>query len=379
MKRILVLAVDRDDDFGNKADVQTPVIGITDVMSAAMRLGTADPEDSDVNCLFSAIKIYDDLADDSSETEIALICGNKKIGHISDNAIVEELEKVLETVKPDSIILVSDGSEDEYVYPIISSRIPIDSVKRVYVKQAPGIEGFFYILSKFLRDSDKKRRFLGPLGWILILVGFIFMLPNIAMYMGTNNAEYLYSMTGTLAVLVIGIIFTVYAYELWDKLLAYYERTLSDFKSGNPKIIFTSIAIALLISGIIAGVLAVRTVYDGSLFHHALVFISNFLWFFVFAVIFLGLGTMIGQYVRKKSISHPFIIGTISVLALAFVVQGIIDVVNSTLGYTYVRDSLIVYEFVFGVVFGLCATLLHAKFKEYESKRVGETDSDAVQ
>jgi len=378
MKHVLVLAVDRDNDFGDKADIQTPVIGISDIMSAAMRLGTADPEDSDINCLFAAIKIYEDLADEGG-AEIALVCGNKRVGHISDKAIVEELDKVLEAVRPDSIILVSDGSEDEYVFPIISSRIPVDSVKRVYVKQAPGIEGFFYILSKFIRDSDKKRRFLGPLGWILMFVGLIFMLPNIAMYLSTNNGEYLYSMTGAIATLVIGIIFTIYAYETWSRLLLLYQRTLADFKSGNPKIIFTAIALALLVIGGIIGILATRDVYDGSLFHNALVFFSNFMWFLVFAVIFAAMGSAVEQYIRSKSISHPFIIGTISVLALAFVMQGIIDMVNSAVGYSYVGESMIVYEFVIGVVLGLCAALLHAGLKEYTPKEVGETDSDAVQ
>ena len=39
MKRTLVLAVDRDDDFGVKGKVSTPVIGIQDCITAANSLG----------------------------------------------------------------------------------------------------------------------------------------------------------------------------------------------------------------------------------------------------------------------------------------------------------------------------------------------------
>ena len=159
-KKTLVLAVDRDNDYGVKAGVVTPVIGVDGCTAAAVALGAKDPEDSDVNGLFAAIKMYNEIREDGRDAEIALICGDEKVGHRSDSKVIDELETILDEIKPDRVMLVGDGAEDEYVYPIISSRVPIDSVKKVYVKQAPGLESTLYILSKMIRDPDKKRRFL---------------------------------------------------------------------------------------------------------------------------------------------------------------------------------------------------------------------------
>ena len=168
VKKTLVLAVDRDDDYGVKANVETPIIGFDQCRDAAVSRGVVDPEDSDVNGLFAALNIYRELSEDGRDVEVALICGDKKVGHISDSVVIDELEAVLKEVQPDRVILVGDGAEDEYVYPIVSSRVPIDSVKKVYVKQAPGLEGAFYIVSRMLNDYEKRKRFLAPLGYLMI-------------------------------------------------------------------------------------------------------------------------------------------------------------------------------------------------------------------
>lgn len=60
--RVLILAIDRDDDFGKKAGVKGgPVIGRAACLDAAVKLSLADPEDSDANVLYAAIKLYDKL------------------------------------------------------------------------------------------------------------------------------------------------------------------------------------------------------------------------------------------------------------------------------------------------------------------------------
>ena len=43
--KILVLNVDRDDDFGRKAKIKSPIIGIRNNIEAASRFGQSDPED----------------------------------------------------------------------------------------------------------------------------------------------------------------------------------------------------------------------------------------------------------------------------------------------------------------------------------------------
>ena len=71
--RTLVLSVDRDDDLGFKAQIECPVIGREACLSAANSLGLADPEDSDLNAIFQAVQIYDELQGKGEDVEIAIV------------------------------------------------------------------------------------------------------------------------------------------------------------------------------------------------------------------------------------------------------------------------------------------------------------------
>ena len=111
MKRTLVLVVDRDDDYGVKGKVNTPVIGVQDCLDAATAFGIADPEDSDLNALYAAVSTCLELQEAGQDANVALICGDEKVGYRSDLALVAQLEEVMDEVQPDSVVLVGDGAE----------------------------------------------------------------------------------------------------------------------------------------------------------------------------------------------------------------------------------------------------------------------------
>jgi putative membrane protein len=122
--RTLVLSVDRDDDIGWKANIESPCIGRAACLKAANTLALADPEDSDVNAIFSAIKIYDEL---TAKGEDAGHCrGCRQHLHMieGDRKIASSLDIVVKETQVTNCILVTDGAEDEYVIPIHQSKIP---------------------------------------------------------------------------------------------------------------------------------------------------------------------------------------------------------------------------------------------------------------
>ena len=122
MTRILVLTVDRDNDLGNKTSIRGPVIGRRQVLTAALKLGIADPEESDTNAILGALRQHDTLKEANSEedeVEVAILTGDEKVGMRSDRAIAAQLEEVVAAFQPDEAILVTDGAEDESVLPII--------------------------------------------------------------------------------------------------------------------------------------------------------------------------------------------------------------------------------------------------------------------
>ncbi|MAS31568.1 MAG: hypothetical protein CMA39_01565 [Euryarchaeota archaeon] len=179
--RTLVLTVDRDNDLGQKTAIRGPVVGRKQVLTAALKLGIADPEESDTNAILGALHQHDKIDEtngESDEVEIAILTGDEKVGVRSDRAIAAQLEEVVTEFQPDQAILVTDGAEDESVLPIIQSQVRIDHVQKIIVKQSKGIEGTYYYIVKALEDPKWRAKMLVPLGAIMAIFGLGVMLPD---------------------------------------------------------------------------------------------------------------------------------------------------------------------------------------------------------
>lgn len=167
--RTLVVCVDRDDDLGLKADVKGPIVGRDDNVDAATRLALADPEDSDLNTVFAGVKILDELHADGKDAELVTITGCREVGVRSDQLISDQLDAVLEEYPADRAIVVTDGAEDEFIVPIVQSRLRVDAVRRVVVKQAQNLESTYYIIKQLLDDNEVMRTFFIPIGLALLI------------------------------------------------------------------------------------------------------------------------------------------------------------------------------------------------------------------
>lgn len=373
VKKTLVLVVDRDDDFGTKGNVETPVIGVEDCSVAAAALGIADPEDSDINSVYAAINIYKEMLNDGYNVEVAILCGDRKVGYRSDSAIIEELEEVMNEVNPDRIILVGDGAEDEYVYPIISSRIPIDSVKKVVVKQSPGLEGNVYIITKMLEDPVKRKRFLTPIGWILVLMTSVLIVPTL--YSQGVSASTISRISGSLMVMIVGLALLIYGYSAITKVTKWLSKWLSGLRSGSVLITFALISISLIFSGIVLGALTVQNSYSPTPYQMTLRFGAAAIWPIIFGFLFFALGSFINEYLSKGSVRLSFIIGSINILAVGMVVMGAFDLMMTYVDIGPSSIALTVAEIVSGIGLALIATLIRKFFKS----RTPPSDKEAVE
>src|ERR671933_1271815 len=117
--KILVLCIDRDDDIGSKAGIESPIIGRDCCINAGIRLAIEDPEDSDANAIFGAIKTYEELMAKGYNSEVALVAGKFNRGIEADEKIGLEIQNILTSYKADGAVVVSDGEDDEAVIPII--------------------------------------------------------------------------------------------------------------------------------------------------------------------------------------------------------------------------------------------------------------------
>jgi len=167
--KTLVICVDRDDDIGKKTKASGPIIGIDRNIAVAKDLALADPGDTDVNAVFAAVKIAKEL-----DTEIATVTGDRNVGVPSDAKIARQLDELIEKFRPDGVILVTDGAEDEQIIPIIESRIKINSVQTVIVRQSQELERAYFKIIHFIkeveRDPNLARLVFGIPGLALILL-----------------------------------------------------------------------------------------------------------------------------------------------------------------------------------------------------------------
>ena len=111
-ERLLVLAVDIDNDLYRKTKISGPVIGRNDNLKAAAKLALADPQDSDANAMFEAVRKYDELRSKGYSVNVATVTGAEKEGYVADIELVRQIELCLERLKSDACVLVTDGSSD---------------------------------------------------------------------------------------------------------------------------------------------------------------------------------------------------------------------------------------------------------------------------
>jgi len=164
---VLILCVDRDDDLGTKAGVTGPIIGRQANIQAATALLSKDPEDTDSNAMFMAVKTYDEISK-TKKAEVVTITGDKRLGYYADKKIVTQLESILQQFHATSCIFVTDGADDEDLLPLISSRIKLDSKKTVVMKQAKELEKTYVTLLSKLKEPYYARLFFGIPALILL-------------------------------------------------------------------------------------------------------------------------------------------------------------------------------------------------------------------
>ncbi len=211
-ERTLILCIDVDDDIGQKAKVETPILSRNSNLEAATALAIADPEEADANAMFGAVRLYDQLEGKYPEEihQVATIAGSSTGGIEADRKVVRELEKVLASFKATGVILVTDGYADEAVIPLIQSRVPITSIQHVIVKHSERLEETWAVLFRYLRmlveDPYYSRVSLGVPGIMLIILGVLTVFGQL------QNA-------GMVLTIVMGLVLLIKGFG-WDEKLA---------------------------------------------------------------------------------------------------------------------------------------------------------------
>lgn len=326
-----VLVIDIDDDLGNKAKIQGPVIGVENSKIAGTKMLLADPEDPDGNTIFKAIQVYEEL--EERDKFIAILTGDSRLGYHAYIKMNEQLDLILQKYRLDKVILVTDGVSDENdVIPILSSRnVKIIRVVRLNIKQSNRIESTYVFLINKLKDPYYSRLIFGIPGMFLFMIALAFYL----------NIPLSFVLTG-LGILLIG-----YGFNVHVVVLDILKRTISN-KYGQ--ILFVSLGITLLV-----GLVAVAyNVYQTTIVQEDILY-STFraIEIFIYPIMFLLIISFLLSALTSKN--------KVEMLeTLKYFFMSVITFINTFLVLNFITGSFIYISFddLFIYVFSLGLLLL---------------------
>jgi len=317
---LLVLCVDLDDDLGRKTGIPTPVIGADDVTEAAVALATADPEDSDVNVLFQGVNVHDELAAGGEAVEVAAVTGVDGADVKANRAVGKEVDRVLaelSTGEEVSAVVITDGAQDESVLPVIRSRMPIDGMRRVVVRQAQDLESLYYTIKQVLADPETRGTILVPLGVLLL----IYPLVVVANLFDVAGAAVLGILSG-----LVGLYSLFRGLGLEETVDGAAETVRNVLYTGRVTLVTYVVALALIVVGGVQGtetVEAVGAVRGGSITAGVTLaaFVHGFVQWLAVAGVTSSLGQITDEYLggrfRWRYLNAPFYVLSIAVVLYA--------------------------------------------------------------
>ena len=356
---LLVIAIDRDNDLGRKTGIRSPVLGREPNVKAALELGLADPEESDTNTMFAAIKTYDQLLESGENVEIVTICGDVRVGTKSDMKIANILDQVIAKTKSTRAILVSDGAEDRELEPIIRSRLRIDSTKMVVVQQSRPIEDTFYTIVHKMEDPKIQRQFIFPIA----LVAFVYGLLTWFGFSDIASGAIWVVLGGYLLIKVAG----------WEEAIRNFYTELLTVTSERVSFFSYAwlIASLLMIVGITRGLDQMQEVSNQGVLAMVLAFMSidSILLLLLASLVVIEVARTIDTYLRDNIFNINIIRFIFTVSSMGLIVAGIIEIVNDL----FVQDNFESYNVQYilsGIILAFLGLLVHDSIRERVDEKV---------
>jgi putative membrane protein len=260
-----------------------------------------------VNAIFQAIKIYDELAAKGEAVEVALVSGDHMHMLDGDRRIAAAVDTLVRETGAAGCIVVTDGAEDEFVIPIVQSRVPVSGIQRVIVSQLPNLEGTYYIFKKFFNDPKVARLVLVPLGLLLLIY-------PIAYFLGQ---------TGLALVIVVGAIgvFLLYrGFGIDDVFRGFGDALRTSATRARFSFVTYIAGILLIIIGVAIGLMDILIYYtEAGILLDILLFVYGSVLWFGLAGIVASVGIVIDNYFHDRSsfsrvIIFPFFIGAVAMI-----------------------------------------------------------------
>lgn len=290
------------------SDAEPPIVGRSAVEDLVTAVGMEDPEDSRVNCLLEGLRVARDLDD---ETIIAVVtAGTESV--TGDREIARQVDELVATHDPNSAVVVVDSAQDERLVPIIESRVPVDAVDRVVVRQARDIESTYYLLKQFLADEELRKTILVPIGSALLVFPILLaVFDSVTVSIGAIAA-------------VVGV-FLLYKGLSLDTLLANLTENVREaLYSGQISLVTYVVAAGLALVGMFVGVLGASTLEGETTGELILVmqFTYDSIPWLTAGALIASSGRLLDEFIRNDELGSAYINLPFVAIAVGLAIRG---------------------------------------------------------
>lgn len=306
----LVVCVDRAGDVSRQTGISAPIAGWEAVQSLVIDMGLADPEDSSVNTLLEALRVTRDLRDADETADVAVVSGVSESVVGADRAVASQIDTLVERFDPASVILVVDSAADERLIPIVESRVTVDSVDRVVVRQARDIESTYYLLKQFLADEELRETVLVPLGVVLLVLPALLLLSSLAVAVATITA-------------VIGLFLMYKGLGVDEYVSQLPAQAREAMYSGRVSIVTYVVAAGLAAVGVFAGALGVSDAASNtSQFLLGMRFAFEGVPWVALAALAASTGRLVDEAIQNERVSSAYLNLPFGVVSVGLVIRG---------------------------------------------------------
>ncbi|ACV12865.1 Protein of unknown function DUF373 [Halorhabdus utahensis DSM 12940] len=302
------MCLDRGGDLASVAE--PPIVGTDAVESLVTEFGIDDPEDSRVNCLLEGLRVARDLEADGEAVTVAVISGSGETVGVS-RSVARQTEQLLSAHEPDSAIVVTDSTEDERLVPIIESRVAVDAVDRVVVRQARDIESTYYLLKQFLADEELRETVLVPIGAALLAMPILLLVVNsVTMALGAIAAA-------------VGLLLLYKGLGIDEYVETLPGQIHNALYSGQVSLVTYVVAAGLGLIGLFVGALGVSATASDSVLILAMRFGFDAVPWLTAAALAASSGRLLDELLRRDGVRNAYLNLPFGVVAVGLVVRGV--------------------------------------------------------
>ncbi|MHB9288324.1 DUF373 family protein [Halobacteriales archaeon Cl-PHB] len=293
------------------SDGDLPVVGRDAVESLVTSVGVDDPEDSRVNSFLEALHVARDLEADGEDAVVAVVAGRgDRVA--ADREIAAQVDQLVDDHDPESAVVVVDSAEDERLVPIVESRVRVDAVDRVVVRQARDIESTYYLLKQFLGDPELRKTVLVPIGAALLAFPALLLVaesPTVAV--------------GAIAA-ALGVFLLYKGLGVGAYLATLPGQIREAMYSGQVSLVTYVVATGLALVGVFAGALGVSPLepFEEGLFIVAMRFAFAAVPWVTAAALTASAGRLLDELIRQDQVGSAYINMPFVAIAVGLAVRG---------------------------------------------------------